>query len=144
MAYKNLSIFAGKFSYSFARGLNGRYSVVQIINLPASFELFRNSCLYGLPGSGQHKSLYRKAARRGSFYRAYIFEAGHREIKGPGYGSRRQRKNIQLGSHAFKFFFLFHPESLFLIYYEESEILKVNIFLYDSVSAYYQIDFSFF
>ena len=91
----------------------------------------RQFLLYGLDDNALLKRGYICDDRQSVFWRCadqgHVPDAHHRKMKCTRNGSRRKRQNIDVFSHGFQLFLVTHTEALFLINYEQSQILESDI-----------------
>ncbi len=136
-----IDIRIGKFFFQPRRSAgNIVYSVVQVENLSAAVELSPYRLVYHKVVIFQNICLDRHSVARCLVEHRHIAYRIHRHIQRPRYRRRRQRENVNVLCHLLQLFLVSHAEALFFIYYDKTEVTKLNIGGKYSVCSHNNID----
>ena len=101
--------------------------VVHIVYLTMPCKLSGNRLPGKLPVIFHDIGLYRPPVHRRLLKQAHVSDSNKTHMECSRDRRRRQCQNIHIGLHLFYLLFVIYTESLFLIYYEKSQILELHI-----------------
>ena len=122
--------------------LNVVHTVVQVIYLPSARELAAHSLRQHAPVVLHDKGLDRKPVLRRLLYRGHIPYPRKRHVQRPRYRRGRKGQHVHLTRQLLDMFLVRDAEALFLVNYEQTQLLELYVLLQQSVRAYDQVAFA--